>query len=101
MSPSKEFMLSKEMAYARYKSGAGHHRNGCQSTVNVSNDQQPRSALQLLFHAPASAQQTVCRPKANLCCLDTNPLYLPAARARLRWRSILVSFVVLLDKLRD
>ncbi|RJE17816.1 hypothetical protein PHISCL_09846 [Aspergillus sclerotialis] len=45
MSPNREFILSKEMAYARYRGGTGHHRNSCQSTVNVSNDQQPRSAL--------------------------------------------------------
>lgn len=37
----KEFIMPTEMAYAR----TGGSRRGCQTTVNVSHDQQPRSAL--------------------------------------------------------
>ncbi|KAE8349173.1 hypothetical protein BDV28DRAFT_160713 [Aspergillus coremiiformis] len=42
MSSSKEYILSKEMAYARWINANGSSpRNGCQSTVKVSHDQQP------------------------------------------------------------
>ncbi|KAE8144776.1 hypothetical protein BDV25DRAFT_134370 [Aspergillus avenaceus] len=40
MSPNKEFIMPKEMAFAR-ASPNGCSRNGCQSTVQVSHDQQP------------------------------------------------------------
>ncbi|PWY64482.1 putative DNA-directed RNA polymerase II subunit RPB11a [Aspergillus heteromorphus CBS 117.55] len=43
MSPTKEYIMPKEMAYARWRNGSGGTpRIGCQSTINVSHDQQPR-----------------------------------------------------------
>lgn len=51
MSFSKEYILSKEMAYARWINANGSSpRNGCQSTVKVSHDQQPRSAIYDLLY---------------------------------------------------
>lgn len=88
MSPSREFILSKEMAYARYKSGAGHHRNGCQSTVNVSNDQQPRSALRLLFRPALTCRSQSSKIRANQWHLDMRHSCSAAGRTRLRWKSI-------------
>lgn len=88
MSPSREFILSKEMAYARYKSGAGHHRNGCQSTVNVSNDQQPRSALRLLFRPALTCRSQSSQIRANQWHLDMRRSCSAAGRTRLRWKSI-------------
>lgn len=96
MSPSKGFILSKEMAYARYRSGSGYHRRGCQTTVNVSHDHPPRSALQsrmlpdilLDFH---SANQIERLKLLTSGVLDGSPSCFPAGRARLRWKSIRVS----------
>lgn len=39
-----ESIMPAEMVYARLKNGSGGSRVRCQSTINVSHDQQPRSA---------------------------------------------------------
>ncbi|TQB68776.1 DNA-directed RNA polymerase II core subunit [Monascus purpureus] len=42
MAPSdKGFILPTEMAYARWRYKSSGSRHGCQSTINVSHDQQP------------------------------------------------------------
>ncbi|RAL06270.1 DNA-directed RNA polymerase II core subunit RPB11 [Aspergillus ibericus CBS 121593] len=42
MSSNKEYIMPAELVYARWKNGSGGSRGGCQSTINVSHDQQPR-----------------------------------------------------------
>lgn len=109
MSPRKEPFLPPETAYARCRNTCGSTRKGCQSTVRVSHDQQPRSALfqlhNLSFHLSLSTSLSLDAfvhmtdlfhgADSTFLLAATSPLCSPTARAKWKWKSIPVCLLSL------